>query len=125
MEILLRTDWFCSGGIGYGLTTPNQCYALKTLLAQPDAPAAFESLLRRGGPAGQLYGLCGLYLVDRTRFDMRVKPYLTRATVVGYLNGCVGDGVPMSRLVAGDNFNIVNGDWPNAFRQVPDRPQGR
>jgi hypothetical protein len=52
-EILLRTDWFCSTAIGYGLRTPNQCYAFKTLLAQPDASAAFESPAPRwaGGAA--------------------------------------------------------------------------
>lgn len=47
LEMLLRTEIFCSSAVGFGSVTPPQCYAFKAILRQPDAAAAFESLVRR------------------------------------------------------------------------------
>jgi len=40
--------------------------------------------------AGQLYALCGLYLVDRPAFDKAVIPYKTDNHPVDTISGCLG-----------------------------------
>jgi hypothetical protein len=115
LQFLLETRWFSdtAGGWG-GDETTEQTFAFAALLAEPDAPAAFEELLKRGRLAGQLYGLCGLYLTNRPLFDRHVPRFLHRDESVQGLYGCVV--TPRSlRAVAPE---IASGLWPRALEEA-------
>lgn len=114
LEILLKTDRFTGTAVGFAATTPPQCYAFKTILSQTDAAGAFASLVRRGQPAGQLFGLCGLHLKDRAAFDEAFPRYRENHQIVSVMLGCIIDGWPMSKVAAG----IATGQWPRAFANV-------
>jgi hypothetical protein len=60
-QILSATGVFDIAGEGGRLG--RQVQAFNVLLDQRDAPDRFRRLALKGGPAGQLYGLCGLLLV--------------------------------------------------------------
>lgn len=119
LEMLLRTEIFCSTAVGVSAVTPPQCYAFKAILRQLDAAAAFGSLVRRGSPAGQLYGLCGLYLTDRASFEANIAPYLKNFDHVRFLSGCILDLTPISAIA--DDIDEEDG-WAEIFRRAPDQP---
>ena len=150
-RLLLTTDTFASPAVGYeGRTTPNQVYAFAALLGQPDAAAAFQDLVRRGQPAGQLYGLCGLYLKDLTAFGREVQSFRKSDGQVRQFMGCIIMPVPVREVVESPHPNairlrpgqtlqqwdeehrgeegwhsdIIGGAWPRVFEAAAQRING-
>ena len=62
-QILLRTNVFDIAG--QGRRPGRQVQSFNVLLDERDASDRFRRLALKGGPAGQLYALCGLLLVAR------------------------------------------------------------
>jgi hypothetical protein len=114
--------WFSDTAAGFGGETTEQTFAFAALLADPDSAAAFEELLRRGRLAGQLYGLCGLYLTNRPLFDLHVPRFLNRDESVHGLQGCM----VMPRPLRGVVPEIASGLWPGllgaAARELQAKP---
>jgi hypothetical protein len=73
-DTLIVADRFESSRVGASGAMPNSVRSLRTLLTEKHAAVAFRSLLTRATLAGQLYALCGLYIVDHERFLVEVKP---------------------------------------------------
>src|SRR2546430_5373415 len=67
-EILRRTDRFASVGMGFAGITSAQALAWRVVFQSPAAESVFNSLLIHATRPGQLYGLAGLFLVDRPRY---------------------------------------------------------
>src|SRR5262245_44358827 len=75
IALLRCTDMFPSAFVGPNMAVPGQVDAFNVILTQPDSREIFLMLQRSASPEGQLFGLCGLYLVDRPTFDARVIEY--------------------------------------------------
>jgi len=88
-EALLSTTHFVWSVVGAGAIGSAHAWSFRTILRQPDAKDVFEDLLKRGHLAGQLYALCGLYLVDRKVFEARVAPYRDNTMQIWTQYGCV------------------------------------
>jgi hypothetical protein len=110
-RLLLRTDCFAGPLVGYGGEVSRQVRAFGRLLAEPDAPAAFRDLVQRGQIAGQLYGLCGLYLLDREQFRQVVEPYRNNSQDVLCFFGCLMYRNSIQSIVV----DIIGGRYPKAF----------
>src|SRR5262249_23590325 len=64
---LAAADVFAIGPVGVAGTTPADEMALRVLLGDFQADAALTSLVESATPAGKLYGLAGLSVIDRDR----------------------------------------------------------
>ena len=96
--------------------------AFRYLLRHSPAPRAqFRALLHQPNPVGQLYGLAGLYLVDRALFLQVLERYAQRQDLIPTLDGCLSDSAPMGELVwqkrppvkRGDAYDIASGCSPS------------
>ena len=66
---------FTVGGVGYaGTRTPSEL-AFRELLKQPEPLVHCKKLLEEGTPAGQMYGLLGLHLLDQDAFQAVLPRY--------------------------------------------------
>jgi hypothetical protein len=106
-EILLNTGEFAEECVGYAGERSIQVEAWQVLLRQPDAADVFEDLARRGKPAGQLYGLCGLYLTDRHRYAEAEKTAMTSTASVYEHWGCTGATRPVRDLIRSSSPNVI------------------
>lgn len=66
--LLAEAEFFSVGGVGYVGRPSEAEEALRVLLAEPGAAAAFKELLARANPEGRLYALLGLRLKDRAAY---------------------------------------------------------
>ena len=82
--------------------------AYRELLKQPQADAAFKSLLKEATLPGQLYALCGVYYTDHSFFMTVIKEYKNRSGYVTTKMGClVFQRVPVSKIVESRAPNVV------------------
>jgi hypothetical protein len=112
--VLLIQERFEGRAIGYAGFTSQAVTALRTLLVEKNAAAAFRSLLTRATLAGQLYALCGLYFADPKQLLIEVQPYRSLKVPVLTLFGCLGGGRSAEKIVE----HIVDGTLPNGLRQT-------
>jgi hypothetical protein len=105
--ILLNSNEFAEECVGYAGSRSLQVEAWQVLLHQPDAAAVFDDLTRRGTPAGQLYGLCGLWLADRSRYAESEKPVLASTASVYVHWGCTGAKRSLKDLVRSSSPNVI------------------
>ncbi len=111
LKLLLSTHTFADDAIGDGGDLSGQVAAYRIILKQPDAIAVFNHLLRKAQPAGKLYALCGLYLLDRPAFDRAVQPFRGDAGEVRIQFGCSGGRETVR--------SIVESEAPCALRLSP------
>lgn len=71
-----------SAAIGLDGHFPPEIEAFQRVIEDPGADAAFNYLIREGNPAGQLYGLCGLYFTNPRRFSAQVEKLREDAEIV-------------------------------------------
>ena len=109
--VLLYACEFRWGPAAGGAVPPTEAGAFCNLLLEPDAAEAFAELVRRGRGSGQMYGLCGLYLCDRARFDKLSVAYVDRHQEVVSKAGCIGTRRPMSGIVD----SLSNGRIPRTL----------
>lgn len=75
-RLLLATDCFYYN-VAAGSDIPAEISAFSALFAHEDSWAYFMVLEEQGGPAGQLYALCGLYYLDYEYYRERIDSYCT------------------------------------------------
>lgn len=110
-EALLKTNIFEEELVGAGAKRPAQYKAFQILIQQPDAKEAFLDLLQRGRLPGQLYALCGLYLLDAPAFKEQVAHFVKSKEKVWYFYGCILHQREVARALP----RILNGELPKAF----------
>jgi hypothetical protein len=87
----IRTATFFSiGGIGFAATLNPSEIALQALVKQPDGLAQCRRLLDTATPAGQLYALYGLKLLDPKGFQGELPRFQKSKTKVSAMSGCSG-----------------------------------
>ncbi len=111
-RVLLRAEVFDGSRTGSDGEPSEPVLGLRLLLEHPEARAALLSLLDEASLAGQLYALCGLWLIDPPTFDQRVAPYLSDLRLVEFCPvGCSARRVPVADVVASSA--------PGAIRLTP------
>jgi hypothetical protein len=84
-----RADEFSSLFVGQPPIVTPQALDLNLITSLPGGARRSRSLVSDASPAGQLYGLCGLYFVDRNAFENAKQAFSHRAESVDQLVGCV------------------------------------
>lgn len=97
--VLAETPEFCGLLVGTDGATPTVLYAFRTLLAAPQADAAFKELLLEATQEGKIYALCGLYHTDPIHFEKVVQMYRTSDEPVNALFGCVSYTMTVGEIV--------------------------
>ena len=89
-RLLLKTDFFGPRYAGYIGITSEEAKAFGVLYHEPAAvrDEVFRLLLSKATLAGQLYGLSGLYLVDRDRYEEVAPRYRRERRQVKAASGC-------------------------------------
>lgn len=80
---------FSVGGVGYAGIPSRQETAFRQLLKQPEALVQCQKLLTEATPAGQLYGLLGLRLLDQQAFQAALPRYKDAKTDILTMSGCI------------------------------------
>jgi hypothetical protein len=109
------TDCFTSAYVGPEMVVSTDVKALNVILDQPDARNLLLTLQRTASPEGQLYAMCGLYVVDRAVFDALLPQYQSRHGAVQTLEGCVVGDAQIARVF---NECVASGAYPTLFRKV-------
>ncbi len=89
---------FTVGGVGEAGIPSRQETAFRLLLKQPDPVVQCRNLLTEGTPAGQLYGLLGLRLLDQKAFQAALPRYQDSATSIQTMSGCLGFQTTAAKL---------------------------
>ena len=97
-DTVKTADWFTIGGVGIAGTTSPSEKAFRELLKGPEPVARCRALLTEGSPAGQLYGLLGLRLLDRSAFQTALPRYKDSKTVVTTASGCIVMGTTTAEV---------------------------
>ena len=109
---LLRTPGVFSGpAVGVAATTPDTVKALRVILKDPAAENIFKQLLAEAAPAGQLYALAGLYVINPEFARMAAQPYESSPKIVHTQFGCVNAEMPISEVTK----QILEGSLPRAL----------
>lgn len=125
-EVLLRTRVFARaipGGptIDGSLLPSVQAVAFDVLLARDDCRHVFLDLLGRAQLAGQLYALCGLWIVDRSEFERCADSLPGGGDSIYFANGCVHTFLPVDHVIRNEAGNdILSGSIPNEFEGAAD-----
>ena len=112
-ELLLKTTLFEARFIGTGANRSSGSTAFQTILKHRDAAGCFKDLLERAHLAGQMYGLCGLYLVDRATYEVAVEPYRESRDRVPTFCYCILQNMNVSTVVR----EIDSGSWSLSLRR--------
>lgn len=100
MQLLMTTREFPTGWIGMGgEREPRQWQAFRVVLRQPTAPQDFRELTINATYAGQLLGLCGLYLVDHAEYLRRMPTFRNSDVEIGAPDGDVVYSVTVGEIV--------------------------
>ena len=111
---LLTADAFEHVNVGYGGVLSDGVKAFRLLLWQPGADGAFKQLIARGRPAGQLYGLCGVYFTDHAYFVEAAERFRGITTPVPFQDGCIEMKTPVGKIVFSPEPNVIRLKWPEA-----------
>jgi hypothetical protein len=107
--------------VGFAPVKSVQVQAFQVLLSQPDAITAFYDLLHRGYPAGKLYALCGIYLLDPSNYPKAERPFLDSDVTVDEMSADTGSILPMREIVRCSDPNTVRLRPGETIRQWFDR----
>ncbi|MCW8139887.1 MAG: HEAT repeat domain-containing protein [Planctomycetota bacterium] len=89
-RMLERATTFTSDQVGFGGDLPVTVQALRLLVARPDAAAVLVDLARVAWhPAGRLYALAGLRVVDPDAFAREARVVGSAGGEVAYFSGCL------------------------------------
>ena len=108
-RLLMKTDFFGSRYASYTGITSEEAKAFSVLYKEAMAvrDEAFERLLRKATLAGQLYGLSGLYLTDRSRYEKAAARYRHERREVESASGC-----SLYRAAAADLIRHIDAGLP-------------
>ncbi len=105
--ILQAAPTFSSAAVGEAGITPSEVLAWRTLLWSADAGTRFKDLLATGSPAGQLYALTGLRVIDPAFYRQAVTRVGRLGGTVQTVRGCI----VMNERVADLVREIDEGRW--------------
>ena len=94
---------------------PRAVRAFLSILADRRARHWFSMLTGEGSLPGRLYGLCGLYRVDRRAFNVRRKAFLSIDTRITVGNGCMVTTEPVSQIVTEERRKGSRGSFLGSF----------
>ena len=97
---------FTVGGVGYAGIPSRQEAAFRQLLKQSEPLAQCQKLLTEATPAGQLYGLLGLRLLDQQAFQAALPRYKDAKTDIPTMSGCIVTHTTAAKLAK----QIQNGE---------------
>jgi hypothetical protein len=106
---LMAAEVFAIGPVGFAAQTSETEKAFRVLIADPHAVAAFHQLADDARPAGQAYGLLGLYLKDRAAFEpvaSRIRD-ASPEQQVQVMSGCVIMPEGMSSVLGRFGFYAI------------------
>ncbi len=107
LEMLMTASVFTDGRFGMTCTMRPEVIAFQKLFNEPTAPQDFEFLTLNGNSQGQLYGLCGLYLLAPERFDELVPEFAMSDENVMQFVPCMLRTPKVSALVESDSPDAV------------------
>jgi len=120
IHVLETTEQFEATAIGEAGVPSAEVCAFVFLMRDPDAVQVFQSLLDRANVAGQLYGLAGLYLLDRDLYATQVARYTNNDTWVSTMFGCIISTMKVSEIVHASgsrDLDIDRGGYPRRFAE--------
>jgi hypothetical protein len=118
---LLRSSRVTTYTVGGGSRIPQHTHALGTLLNQPDARDALVDLFHRARtPAGKIWALRGLRLLDFETYEALRKPLLASTEQVRCVHYCMAGTYAVSRIARGLDGDP---DW-DALRAPTPGPEG-
>ncbi|MFO1482999.1 MAG: hypothetical protein U1F71_06480 [Verrucomicrobiaceae bacterium] len=85
---LKTAELFSIGGVGYAGKPSVEETAFRKLLKQQGQVTKFQKLLTEATPAGQIYALLGLKLLDSRAFDAALPYYKQSKTEIPRMSGC-------------------------------------
>lgn len=117
---LSKTSSFSLGGVGVAGTMSAGERELREVLKEPDAATRLENMLPNASPAGRLYGLLGLRVRDRARYQRALAKYGMNDAKVQTARGCMLGEKPYRDLVKeiekGDYDSFLAREWPEQAR---------
>lgn len=100
LETILKAGTMAFGPAGFAGTIPDATEAYWRLLKALYGGAVFRQCAEADSPAARLYGLMGLYQVDRSAYVEIASRYRDDTSGVTYLRGCMGLTYPLNSLLA-------------------------
>lgn len=121
VSYLMQTDRFYSASVGIVGATPPQVLAWQIVFRDQNAPKLFAMLAGDANTtAVRLYGLAGLYLVDKGQYRALAAQLSRRGGVVSAVEGCMVFDRPVVDILA----EMDRGNWSRDFlvgRELPRR----
>ncbi len=113
LETLLTATVFTDGRFGMTCTMRPEVIAFQALFNEPTAPRDFEFLTLNGNLQGQLYGLCGLFLLAPERFDELVPQFAMSDEHVLQAVPCMLNHPKVSTVIKSDSPDTVRLRYPS------------
>jgi len=101
--------------VGGGGELSYQVRVFRVLLLSDDPTSIFLDLTRDASPAGKLYGICGLYLVDPNAFEQEQAKFEKSDETVTTFFGC--EELTDQKVSALFREQILDGSLPQAFKR--------
>jgi hypothetical protein len=112
---LANATTFTSSEVFLGGNLSPHARDFRALLDEGSAVAAFSELAHSAQPEAALYGLAGLYLLDRSQYRDRAQALRASTVTVSTLVGCIGGNRTLASVIGGDRTNelqLEDGSWP-------------
>ena len=106
-DALLNARQFEDSHVGFAGSLSTKIHDFNTLLEEKNADAAFKAIVKKGTPAGQLYGLSGIYFTDHAHFKNRVERFGISDKMVDKLSGCIVGPVRLAQIVFSKSKNAA------------------
>jgi len=87
--VLLHADYVSLGPSGFAAVVPPPVLAWRVLIEDPQAPKLFEQLLQEATPAGQIYAMAGIFLLDTDAFGAALPRLRAQPAHLKWQDGCV------------------------------------
>ncbi len=111
-DVLRDAEMFSGDGVGFAGLMPATVEQFRVLIAEPEADAAFKTLMGEATPAGQLFGLAGVYFTDAGRFAHYADHFRRSSERVSIMQGCIMQRTSVGRVVP----DIADGTFPRSIR---------
>ena len=111
-DLLVNTETFASAAVGFAGSVSEQVKAFRAILDSDNSEQLFTNLQTEAKLAGQLYGVCGLYLTNKEKFNEVIPAYQNNRNKVTTFFGCIMDETEVALLVT----SFEDGSLPLSFQ---------
>ena len=115
--VLRGSERLYSSRVGYEGATPTEVLAWRAIATSRAADSVFRTVLRTGGPTGQLYALIWLRDRDPVGFQRAAATLRHEAREVEAQQGCIVYRAPIAMILDA----IERGDWTRDLWSEPAR----